>query len=106
MNFASLQLQIETITTPQITTSSDGWEKNPNRPFHQCRMVLELLALAALPVSIATAEGVRHESQRERDAEEQYRMRDFHLDVFCNSDSRKRDQVHGRTVVLVRGKVS
>jgi hypothetical protein len=69
-------------------------------------MVLELLALAALPVSIATAEGVRHERQKQREVDEQYRMRDFHLDVFCNSDSRKRDQVHGRAVVLVRGKVS
>jgi hypothetical protein len=72
-------------------------------------MVLEsLLALTTLPVTIATVEGIRHQRQNDReskDADEQYRMQDFHLDVYCSSTSRKRDQVDGTMVVLRDEKV-
>merc|ERR1711939_966316 len=70
-------------------------------------MVLDLLALAigvpaaagvSTSVSLATSEAVRQ--QERRDEDEQERMRDFHLDVFCEARSRKRDQVHNTIVVL------
>lgn len=62
-------------------------------------MVLELLV--SLPVVIATTEGVRHQTRQDHD-EQQYRMKDFHIDVFCNAQSRKREQVN-RTMVVLRG---
>jgi hypothetical protein len=75
-------------------------------------MVLDLLGLAiSLPaatgvstgISVATSEAVRQ--QERRDEEVQSRMQDFHLDVFCEAKSRKRDQVHGTVVVLKNGKL-
>lgn len=75
-------------------------------------MVLDLFSLAiGLPtatavstgVAVATSEAVRR--QEREDEETMSRMRDFHLDVFCDSRSRKRDQVHGTMVVLRDGKL-
>jgi hypothetical protein len=75
-------------------------------------MVFDLLGLAiGLPaaagvstaVAVSTSEAVRQQEQH--DEEEQSRMQDFHLDVFCEAKSRKRDQVHGTTVVLKNGKL-
>lgn len=64
-------------------------------------MVLDLLSLIGLPTTIAVVEGARHQKAEEtKEEHEQYRMRDFHVDVYCNSDSRKKDQVHGTMVVL------
>lgn len=63
-------------------------------------MVLDLLSLIGLPTTIAVVEGARHQKAEEKEEHEQYRMRDFHIDVYCSSDSRKRDQVHGTMVVL------
>ena len=75
-------------------------------------MVLEsILSLASIPITIATVEGIRHQREKEKkkkekDADEQYRMRDFHLDVYCSANSRKRDQVDKTIVILRDGKVS
>ncbi|KAF2668782.1 hypothetical protein BT63DRAFT_285370 [Microthyrium microscopicum] len=66
-------------------------------------MVLELLGLLGLPVSVATAEGIRHNKELEEDREEDrddHRMQDFHIEVFCDAESRKRDQVDNSIVVL------
>jgi len=72
-------------------------------------MVLEtILALASLPVTIATVEGIRHHRETEsetRHVDEQSRLQDFHLDVYCSSSSRKRDQVDKTMVVLQDGKL-
>jgi len=68
-------------------------------------MVLELIALTGLPVAIATVEGVRHQTEQSRQQDEQYRMRDFYIDVYCNARSRKRSQVDRTMVVLKNGKV-
>jgi hypothetical protein len=67
-------------------------------------MVLDLLI--SLPILIATTEGVRQQSQQDCDEEQHYRMKDFHIDVFCNARSRKRDQVNRSMVVLRDGKVA
>jgi hypothetical protein len=69
-------------------------------------MVLELLALTGLPVAIAAAEGVRHQAKQDHDDEQQYRMKDFHIDVYCSSQSRKQEQVNRTMVVLKDGKVT
>jgi hypothetical protein len=70
-------------------------------------MVLDLLSLAigvpaaagiSTSLAVATSEAVRQQDRR--DEEEQEWMRDFHLDVYCEARSRKRDQVHGTMVVL------
>ncbi|KAF2401912.1 hypothetical protein EJ06DRAFT_548124 [Trichodelitschia bisporula] len=63
-------------------------------------MVLELLALTGLPVAIATVEGVRYHNEKEAEKEDAVRMRDFHIDVYCSSTSRKRNEVHNTMVVL------
>jgi len=75
-------------------------------------MVFEILGLVGIPTVIATTEGVRMHSENEkekrqlqRDVDEQYRMKDFHLKVYCDSASRKRDQVDGSIVVLRSGKL-
>jgi hypothetical protein len=64
------------------------------------KMVLDLLTAAGLPVTIATVEGSRQIKKEDREEQEQYRMRDFCIDVFCNSGSRKRDEVDKTMVVL------
>jgi hypothetical protein len=69
------------------------------------KMVFELLALASIPVAIATAEGVRQQAKVENEQEQQYRMKDFYLDVYCSSRSRKRQQVDRTIVILKGGKV-
>ncbi|KIW08980.1 hypothetical protein, variant 1 [Verruconis gallopava] len=75
-------------------------------------MVLDLLGLAiGIPaaagvstgVAVATSEAVRQQEKEDRD--EQLRMRDFHLDVYCDARSRKREQVDGSIVVLKENKL-
>jgi len=50
-------------------------------------------------------EGVRHQTEQSRQQDEQYRMRDFYIDVYCNARSRKRSQVDRTMVVLKNGKL-
>lgn len=75
-------------------------------------MVLDLLGLAVgIPaaggissaLSVAISESVKQQERQEND--EQLRMRDFHLDVYCEARSRKVGQVDGTTVVLRDGKL-
>jgi hypothetical protein len=72
-------------------------------------MVLEtIFSLASIPITIATVEGIRHQREKDKQnkqSDEQSRLQDFHLDVFCNSTSRKKDQVDKTMVVLRDGKV-
>jgi len=68
-------------------------------------MVLDLLGLIGLPTTIAVVEGARHQKAEEQEEDEQHRMKDFHIEVYCNSNSRKKDQVHGTIVVLKDHKV-
>jgi hypothetical protein len=75
-------------------------------------MVFDLVGLAlAVPTATAVSTGVGvavSEAVRQRDKQnkdEQWQMRDFHLDVFCSAPSRKRDQVDKTIVVLKDGKL-
>jgi hypothetical protein len=75
-------------------------------------MVLDLLGLAigipaaagvSTALSAATSEVVRQQNREDR--EERPRLRDFHVDVFCEAHSRKRDQVDKTMIVLKDGKL-
>lgn len=68
-------------------------------------MVLDLIGLLGLPVSIATVEGIRHHQEKEQHEEKHERLRDFHIEVYCDAESRKRDQVDRSMIVLQGGKV-
>ena len=65
-------------------------------------MVLGLLAIAAIPATIGTTEAINQRRRRDRESKRDAR---FALDVYCESPSRKRDQVHGKTVVFRDNKV-
>ncbi|KAF2430035.1 hypothetical protein EJ08DRAFT_258559 [Tothia fuscella] len=68
-------------------------------------MVLELITLVGLPAVVATAEGIRQHGKNDQPAEPHCRMKDFHIDVYCNSQSRKRVQVDQTMVVMSDGKL-
>lgn len=68
-------------------------------------MVLDLLGLVGLPTAIAVVAGARHQESKDREENEQRRMKDFHIEIYCDSNSRKKDQVHGTIVVLRDHKV-
>ena len=68
-------------------------------------MVLDLLGLIGLPTAIAVVESARHQTAEDQEANEQHRMKDFHIETYCNSNSRKKDQVHGTIVALRDHKV-
>lgn len=68
-------------------------------------MVIGLLTLAAIPTTIGVAEGVSHQRRQDREDADESRTAKFHLDVYCDAKSSKRDQVHGKRVVLRDDKV-
>ena len=68
-------------------------------------MVLGLLAIAAIPTTIGVTEGFS-EGRNEKDpATEDERMRKFHLECFCEANSRKAKEIDGGNVVLCGGKL-
>jgi hypothetical protein len=68
-------------------------------------MVLDLLTLAALPTAVGASEAVHQQRLLDEDAESEERQAPFYLDVYCDAQSRKRDEVHDAVVVLKDGKV-
>lgn len=68
-------------------------------------MVLDLLALTAIPVTVGAAEAVRQQELLDEEAESDSRQAPFYLDVYCDAKSSKRDEVHDAIVVLRNGKV-
>ncbi len=64
-------------------------------------MVLGLLAIAAIPTTLGTAEAIKQNKRIQSDAKRDAR---FAIDVYCESPSRKRDQVNGKTIVLRENK--
>lgn len=65
-------------------------------------MVLGLLTLAAIPTTIGTAEAIKQSTRAKLEAK---RDAKFTLEVYCDANSRKRDQVHGKQIVLRNNKV-
>ncbi|KAF1955189.1 hypothetical protein CC80DRAFT_415698 [Byssothecium circinans] len=68
-------------------------------------MVLDLLALTAIPTAVGASEAVHQQRILDEEAESEERQAPFYLDVFCDAKSRKRDEVHGAMVVLRDGKL-
>jgi hypothetical protein len=56
-------------------------------------------------VNVGASEAVHRQRVLDNEAEADERHEEFHLDVFCDAKSRKRDEVDGAIVVLKDGKV-
>ncbi|KAF1946770.1 hypothetical protein EJ02DRAFT_335088 [Clathrospora elynae] len=63
------------------------------------------LALAGIPVSIGANEAVHQQRLLDEEAEAEERQEEFYLDVYCDAQSRKKDEVNGATIVLKGGKI-
>ena len=68
-------------------------------------MVLGLLAITALPTTVAVAEGISSRNKEQNAEDDEELMRKFTLDCFCDAQSTKRGEVHGGRIVLREGKV-
>ena len=68
-------------------------------------MVLDLLTLAGIPTAVGASEAVYQQRVMDEEAESEERQEPFYLDVYCDAESKKRDEVHGAIVVLRDGKV-
>jgi hypothetical protein len=68
-------------------------------------MVLDLFALAGSTIAVGTSEAVHGQRLLDEEAEAEERQEEFYLDVFCDAQSRKKDEVHDAIVVLKDGKV-
>jgi hypothetical protein len=68
-------------------------------------MVLDLFTLAGLGTTVGATEAVHRQRLLDKEAEAEERQDEFYLDVFCDAQSRKKDEVHDAIVVLQDGKV-
>ncbi|KAF2853488.1 hypothetical protein T440DRAFT_444385 [Plenodomus tracheiphilus IPT5] len=60
---------------------------------------------SGIPVSIGANEAVHQQRLLDEEAEAEERQEEFYLDVFCDAQSKKKDEVNGSIVVLEDGKV-
>ena len=70
--------------------------------------MISLLALTALPTTIAVAEGVTSQNRAAEAAAhppDEKLMRKFHLRCYCDVKSARKAEVHGGIVVVRGGKV-
>jgi hypothetical protein len=63
------------------------------------------ILFAQIPISIGASEAVHRQRLLDEEAEAEERQEEFYLDVFCDANSRKKDEVHDAIVVLKDGKV-
>jgi hypothetical protein len=68
-------------------------------------MVIGLLTLAAIPTTIAVAEGVAEQRKKGEEDDEASRTAKFYLDVYCEANSRRTKEIHGKRAVLRGDKV-
>ncbi|KAF9729013.1 hypothetical protein PMIN06_005475 [Paraphaeosphaeria minitans] len=68
-------------------------------------MVFDLLTLTAIPTAVGASEAVHQQRLLDEEAESDERQAPFYLDVFCDAESRKRDEVHDAIVILKDGKL-
>jgi len=69
-------------------------------------MVIGLLTIAAIPTTIAVAEGISEQKKKNSKDDDESRMAKFYLDVFCEANSRKTQEIHGKRCVVRDDKVS
>lgn len=68
-------------------------------------VLLDLLTIAGLPTAVGASEAVHQQQLLDEEAEAPERQEPFYVDVFCDAQSRKKDEVHGTIIVLKDGKV-
>jgi hypothetical protein len=68
-------------------------------------VLLDLLTLTAIPTAVGASDAVHQQRALDKEAESEERQTPFYLDVFCDAQSRKRDEVHDAIVVLKDEKV-
>lgn len=66
---------------------------------------MDLLAFTSSAVTAGASEAVHRQRILNDEAEAEERQEEFYLDVFCDAQSRKKDEVHDTIVVLRNGKV-
>jgi hypothetical protein len=68
--------------------------------------MLDLLTLAGIPTAVGASEAVHQQRLLDEEAEAPERQEPFYIDVYCDAQSKKKDEVHDAIVVLKDGKVS
>lgn len=68
-------------------------------------VLLDLLTIAGIPTAVGASEAVHQQQLLDDEAEAPERQEPFFIDVYCDAQSRKKDEVHGTIVVLKDGKV-
>ena len=68
-------------------------------------VLLDLLTIAGIPTAVGASEAVHQQQLLDEEAEGPERQEPFYLDVYCDVQSRKKDEVHGAIIVLKDGKV-
>lgn len=66
---------------------------------------MDLFTFAGIPITVGASEAVHRQRILDEEAEAEDRQDEFYLDVFCDAQSRKKDEVHDAIVVLKDGKV-
>ncbi|KAF2127885.1 hypothetical protein P153DRAFT_342818 [Dothidotthia symphoricarpi CBS 119687] len=66
---------------------------------------MDILLLAGMPTIIGTNEAVHQQRMLDDEAEAPERQQPFYLDVYCDAQSKKRDEVDKAIVVLKDGKL-
>ena len=68
-------------------------------------MVIGLLTLAAIPSTIAIAEGISEQKNRNNAKKDEKRLRKFHLSCWCEGKSPGKSDVHQGMIVVGDEKV-
>jgi hypothetical protein len=68
--------------------------------------MLDLLTLAGIPTAVGASEAVHQQRLLDEEAEAPERQEPFYIDVYCDAQSKKKDEVHDAIVVLKDGKVT
>lgn len=68
--------------------------------------MLDLLTLAGIPTAVGASEAVHRQQLLDEEAEAPERQAPFYIDVYCDAQSKKKDEVHNAIVVLKDGKAS
>lgn len=69
-------------------------------------VLFDLLTIAGIPTAVGASEAVHQQKLLDEEAEAPERQEPFYIDVYCDAQSRKKDEVHGAIIVLKDGKVA
>jgi hypothetical protein len=63
-------------------------------------MVIGLLILTAIPTVTGVAQAISAQKTREERLKDERRMKKFHIDVHCEAESSRTQEIHGKRLVL------